>query len=72
MVMDGKKKRAKKSSRKRNSRMKCPDCGGSLSVDDNKMKTPHMMIRYRPCESCGERWVGTETLRKKAENDPEF
>ncbi len=58
-----------KQKRKRKSRLRCPACGGSLSVDDNVAKTPHIMVRYRSCDQCEKRWVGLETLRPLDESD---
>ncbi len=43
--------RKKRDVQERESRFRCPICGGPTSVDQNYCKAPHMMIRYRMCKN---------------------
>ena len=57
----------------RNYHFKCPKCNGSMKVKNRKHKGRFVIIRYRVCDTCGERRTTAERFQqdKKAARELE-
>ncbi len=40
----------------RESRFRCGECGGETKFAGNYPKSPHFIVTYRVCQTCGARW----------------